>query len=92
MQKTATIDDSQSIQDSIKEFVAEATGYQAAEIGPDTMLEDIDLDSLLIVEVVVAIQRRFGVQIPPSEFRAEIRTVGDICQALGESVRRELAA
>jgi len=44
------------------------------------------------VEVVVGIQRRFGVQVPPSEFRADIRTVGQVCEVLGAFVHGTLSA
>ncbi|MFR0356213.1 acyl carrier protein [Streptomyces sediminimaris] len=34
-----------------------------AEIGPDTTFEDLDMDSLFLVELLLVIQSEFGVQI-----------------------------
>ncbi|CAM5703806.1 acyl carrier protein [Streptomyces canus] len=34
-----------------------------AEIGPDTTFEDLDMDSLFLVELLLVIQSEFGVHI-----------------------------
>jgi acyl carrier protein len=34
-----------------------------AEIGPDTTFEDLDMDSLFLVELVLVIQSEFGVHL-----------------------------
>jgi acyl carrier protein len=42
------------------------------------LFDDLDLDSLDIVDLVVALQQKFGVQIRNEERIKEIRTLGDI--------------
>lgn len=79
------------VREVIRELVAEVAGCPPAEIGDDARLDDLGIDSLLIVEVVVAIDRRFGVSVPPSEFRGDIRRVGDVCDVLGGYVESALA-
>lgn len=39
--------------------------------------DDLDIDSLLMVEITVAVEDRFEVQIP-DERSAELKTVGDL--------------
>lgn len=42
------------------------------------LFDDLELDSLDIVDLVVALQQKFGVQIRNEERIKEIRTLGDI--------------
>ena len=61
----------------LKEIVEEVAGVPAAsaELGKN-FTEDLDVDSLSMVEVVVAAEERFGVKIPDDQV-AELTTVGD---------------
>ena len=61
----------------LKEIVEEVAGVPAAsvELGKN-FTEDLDVDSLSMVEVVVAAEERFGVKIPDDQV-AELATVGD---------------
>jgi len=70
------------VEEAIFGMVADVAGWPLEELTEETSMDEVGVDSLLIVEVVVAIRRRFGVQVPPSEFRADLRTVGDVCGAL----------
>jgi acyl carrier protein len=90
MSETKTTPDEASIRRTIKELVADVAGQEPEQIDDATPLDALGIDSLLIVEVVVGIQRRFGVQVPPSEFRGDIRTVGQLCAMLGGFVHARL--
>jgi len=61
----------------IKEIVEEVAGIPAAsiEMGKN-FTDDLDVDSLSMVEVVVAAEERFGVKIPDDQV-SELATVGD---------------
>lgn len=61
----------------IKEIVEEVAGIPAAsiEMGKN-FTDDLDIDSLSMVEVVVAAEERFGVKIPDEQV-TELKTVGD---------------
>ena len=61
----------------LKEIVEEVAGVPAAsvELGKN-FTEDLDVDSLSMVEVVVAAEERFGVKIPDDQV-ADLATVGD---------------
>ena len=61
----------------LKEIVEEVAGIPAASIEMDkNFTEDLDVDSLSMVEVVVAAEEKFGVKIPDDEV-TKMATVGD---------------
>ena len=61
----------------LKEIVEEVAGIPAAsiELGKN-FTDDLDVDSISMVEVVVAAEERFGVKIPDDKV-TELATVGD---------------
>jgi acyl carrier protein len=61
----------------LKEIVEEVAGIPAASIEMEkNFTDDLDVDSLSMVEVVVAAEERFGVKIPDDQV-SELATVGD---------------
>ena len=59
------------------EIIREITGRSVASIVPTArFVDDLDVDSLSMVEVAVAAEERFGVRIP-DEALASLKTVGD---------------
>ena len=61
----------------IKEIVVEVAGIDAGKIAMDKKFtDDLDVDSLSMVEVVVAAEEKFGVKIPDDEVTKMV-TVGD---------------
>ncbi|MER7847361.1 acyl carrier protein [Kitasatospora sp. NPDC096077] len=68
---------STDILDAIAEIVEEVIGVDAAEVSAETSFtEDLDVDSLAMMEIAVAVEDRFEVKIPDDRVR-ELRTVGD---------------
>ena len=60
----------------IKEIVVEVAGIDANIIAMDKKFtDDLDVDSLSMVEVVVAAEEKFGVKIPDEEV-TKMATVG----------------
>lgn len=61
----------------LKEIVEEVAGVSASQIELDkNFTEDLDVDSLSMVEVVVAAEERFGIKIPDDAV-TDLATVGD---------------
>jgi acyl carrier protein len=61
----------------IKDIVVEVAGIDAGKISMDKKFtDDLDVDSLSMVEVVVAAEEKFGVKIPDEEV-TKLATVGD---------------
>jgi acyl carrier protein len=65
------------IQNGLAEILHEVAGVVPENVTPDkSFVDDLDVDSLSMVEVVVAAEERFGVKIPDDEVK-NLRTVGD---------------
>jgi acyl carrier protein len=65
------------IVDGLGEIVNEIVGIPAEDVQPDkAFIADLDIDSLSMVEVIVAAEERFGVKIPDDEVK-NLVTVGD---------------
>lgn len=61
----------------IREIVFEVAGVSQDEIEMEkNFTDDLDVDSLSMVEVVVAAEERFGIKIPDDEV-TKMATVGD---------------
>jgi acyl carrier protein len=65
------------IQAGLAEIVEEVAGIDAAEATPDkSFVDDLDIDSLSMVEIAVQAEDRFGVKIPDDQL-AQLKTVSD---------------
>ena len=59
------------------EIVEEVAGVAAADVTPEkSFTDDLDIDSLSMVEIAVQAEDKFGVKIPDDEL-ANLKTVGD---------------
>ena len=68
---------SQEILDGLAVIVNEVAGVPVADIQPDkSFIDDLDIDSLSMVEVVMNAEDQFGVKIPDADVK-DLRTVGD---------------
>ena len=67
----------EEIRAGLAELVNEVTGIDADDVQLDkSFTEDLDVDSLSMVEVVVAAEEKFGVTIPDDEVK-NLKTGGD---------------
>ena len=61
----------------IAEIIEEVTGIEPSEVTPEkSFVDDLDIDSLSMVEIAVQAEDKFGVKIPDDEL-AKLKTVGD---------------
>jgi acyl carrier protein len=68
---------STSIESKVKSIIADQLGVGEDEIKPESsFIEDLGADSLDIVELVMAMEEEFEVEIPDEEAE-NIKTVGD---------------
>lgn len=66
-----------TIEDRLKQIVVNQLGVEeAAVVGKAKFIEDLGADSLDIVELVMAMEEAFGIDIPDEEAE-NIRTVDD---------------
>ena len=67
----------EEIVSGLAEVLEEVAGTPAENVKPEASFDkDLDVDSLTMVEVVVACEERFGVRIPDEALEG-LRTVGD---------------
>ena len=67
----------EEVEAKVIEIVSEQMGVDKGEISRDTsFINDLNADSLDIVELVMALEEEFGISIPDEEAE-NIRTVGD---------------
>ena len=67
----------EEIRADLADIVNEVAGIPADDVQLDkSFIDDLDVDSLSMVEVVVAAEEKFGVKIPDDEVK-NLKTVGD---------------
>ena len=76
--------------DQLLEIVREATvgvlGVEPAAVTPEAHFsDDLDADSLALVEIIMAIEDRLDIQVPEEELK-DVRTVGSALDLLAAKV------
>jgi acyl carrier protein len=62
----------------LAEIIDEVAGVPADQVTPEkTFVDDLDIDSLSMVEIAVAAQDKFGVEIPDDQLK-DLKTVQDV--------------
>ncbi|WPM31248.1 acyl carrier protein [Hydrogenobacter sp. T-2] len=75
------------LEQRIKEIIADQLGVEVEKLNPEAkFVEDLGADSLDVVELVMAFEEEFGIEIP-DEDAEKIRTVGDVIDYLKERVK-----
>ena len=68
----------------IKEIVAEQLNYDIEKLTDDTLfVEDLNADSLEIVELVMALENEFDAEISEDAIE-KIKSIGDLADALAD--------
>lgn len=68
----------ENIQEKVTEIIVEQLGVSADQVKPESkMVEDLGADSLDAVELVMAVEEEFGIEIPDEEAE-KLASVGDI--------------
>ena len=61
----------------LAELVNDVAGVPVEDVQPDkSFVDDLDVDSLAMVEILVGCEEKFGVTIPDEESK-NLKTVGD---------------
>jgi acyl carrier protein len=68
----------QDILSGLAEIVEEIAGTPVEDVTPAAnFVDDLDIDSLSMVEIAVAAQDKFGVEIPDEQLK-DLKTVQDV--------------
>ena len=73
------------IDQRVKEIIVEQLGVKADQVTPEAkFIEDLGADSLDTVELVMALEEEFGIEVP-DEQAEKLQTVGDVIKYVEES-------
>ncbi|HNY91734.1 MAG: Acyl carrier protein [bacterium ADurb.Bin431] len=75
-----------AIEDRVKEIIVQQLGVAASEVVPEaSFIDDLGADSLDTVELVMAFEEEFGIEIPDEEAE-KLASVGDALKYLNEKL------
>ena len=79
----------EEIESGVREVIASVTGLKTGEVkNDDLMKEDIGCDSIDCVEIVIDLERKFGIRIPDNEWDAAAGwTVSELCDYVEERLK-----
>ena len=78
-----------SLEQRVQEIIVEQLGVSAEEAVPQaSFIEDLGADSLDIVELVMAMEEEFGVEIPEDDSE-KLQTFGDVVAYLREKLEAD---
>ncbi|MCA8908911.1 MAG: acyl carrier protein [Rhodospirillaceae bacterium] len=75
------------VQDKIFDIIAKERRLDRASLTRETRLDEVDIQSVDLVEIIFAIEDTFDVDIPQEEDAFKLETLGDIA----DGVRRLIA-
>lgn len=74
-----------TIEQRIKDIITEQLGVTAEQVTPEAkFIEDLGADSLDTVELVMALEEEFGLEIPDDEAE-KLQSVGDVIKHVEDS-------
>lgn len=74
--------EAQNISKEVKEMLAGMTGFEPEEIEDDMdLIKDLGVDSLKVIEIATAIERKFSVTVKDDQLR-KLRKVSEAIQLL----------
>lgn len=77
---------SEDIFDKVKEIIVEQLGVAETAVAPEaSFIDDLGADSLDIVELIMAIEEEFDLEIPDSDAE-KVVTVSDVVDYIKENV------
>ncbi len=76
-----------SVQDDVRNIIIEKLGVEEKQITDDArFIEDLGADSLDTVEIVMALEEKFGIEVPDEEAE-KLTTVGASIKYIEEKIK-----
>jgi len=76
-----------STEDRVKDIIVEQLGVNADQVTPEAkFIEDLGADSLDTVELVMAFEEEFGIEVPDEEAE-KLLSVGDVIKYVTEHAK-----
>lgn len=76
------------IDQKVKDIVVEQLGVNADQVVPEAkFIEDLGADSLDTVELIMALEEEFGIEVPDEEAE-KLVSVGDVIRYIEDSAKK----
>ena len=77
-----------SIDQKVKDIVVEQLGVNADQVTPEAkFIEDLGADSLDTVELIMALEEEFGIEVPDEEAE-KLVSVGDVIRYIEDNAKK----
>ncbi len=84
--------DGDRVAEKIFEIVAKERRLDRATLSLETRLEDIEIESVDLVEIIFAIEDEFDIDVPQEENAFKLETMGDIVAGVKRLIAEKQAA
>lgn len=77
-----------TIEQKVKDIIVEQLGVNADQVVPEAkFIEDLGADSLDTVELIMALEEEFGIEVPDEEAE-KLVSVGDVTRYIEENCKK----
>lgn len=76
---------SQDLDDALIQMLIDKYGLDRAELSPQTRFEDLEFDSLVMLELAVALELRLGIPVTDEELLS-VESIGEAAELLSAKV------
>ncbi len=77
-----------ALETEILDILVQETKLERSRVTPNATLEELELQSIDLVEVMIALEERFGVYVPMDSGVAEAKNVDQFVKALASHIRK----
>ncbi len=78
-----------AVEDKVRDIIVEQLGVSPEEVVPEaSFIDDLGADSLDIVELVMAIEEEFGLEIPDDDAE-KLQSIGDAISYVEERTTKD---
>ena len=80
-------DENKTLEDKVIDIIVEQLGVEKEQVTPDAkFIEDLGADSLDTVELVMALEEEFTIEVP-DEAAEKLQSVGDVIKYIEEHAK-----
>ncbi len=83
-----------SVESDIYDIIAEKSAVDRSKLQSDAKLEDLEIESLDVVEIIFAVEEKFDIHVPynANDQELEFETIGDVVTAVQKLIDEEGAS